>query len=113
MMKSDIPLEAAVKYLIRDRDIAKEKLEKVAKYAKQLESERGYWDKEIERQKQENEALREENEYLRKEVKESALWKNMKLQIKAIQAKNKELKATIERLYAEMRILEQVVVPEE
>lgn len=111
MMGNDIPLEAVLKYIKRDRDRLQEKLDKLTKYAKQLESERGYWDEEITRQKQENDLLREENQYLRTEVKSSALWQNMKLQLHAVQAKNKELQAVIERLYAERRMMEQGVEP--
>ena len=91
-----IPLEAIVKYVAKERDKYKEKMEQVAEYAKSLEAQNA-------RLVDANATLRKDNAALRKGFKQSEMYVSMKRRIERLGKQNRDLWAQLARQTMEER----------
>ena len=105
-MNKSIPTESLLKYIVKDRDEYKRRLDMLVPYTKSLEAE-------LERYRAvcppdgmasmkdlalRAELLKEENKALRKDYKTSDWFKQLTRQSKKLQEENKRLKSTISDL---------------
>lgn len=101
-MTNDVPLEGVLKYIKKERDKYKEKLDVLKEYTKLLEEKFNKALKIIEEKDAEIEALKEENKSLRTDVKNTKLWQDFKASNRIKDLKLKENKITLSRLTSEI-----------
>jgi len=109
MMKSNktVPLEGAVKYLIKERDHYKEKLEQIVPYTKSLEQKLSDTESRHEKQvavyKELVKNLKKENEALRKDYKKSDWFAGIDEERINLRRKVMELQGALNRLLVKER----------
>ena len=112
-MNEDVPVEALVKYLVRERDERQRKLDMLVPYTKSLEdriaSQRdelvSNLMKELRAAISERDALKKENVAYRTDFKESSWYKQLHEQNKRLRSENANLRATTSRLQTELIVM--------
>jgi len=108
-----VPLEAAVKYLIKERDELKAKLDILVPYTKKIEADlksrqdfvyAEYW-KEINALTKERDQLKAENIAYRNDFKTSNWYNQLHGNLEKLRAENKFLKAELSRTRTELYLL--------
>lgn len=101
-----IPLEAAVKYLVKERDNLKCKLEILVPYTKSLEKKLKAYENELDEEtpaaiRLRAEELKRENRALKDDYKQSTWYKDLKRKMDSLTRENNHLKQRISELMTE------------
>ncbi len=102
-----IPLEAAVKFIVRERDNLKRKLEILVPYTKSLEKKLKAHENELDAEtptaiRLRAEELKRENRALKSEYKQTSWYKSLKEKLDRLTKENNHLKQRISELTTEL-----------
>ena len=105
--KPAVPLSVAVKYIIKERDKYKEKLEQLAPYTKSLEKRLADaaepYEHKIKSLEGDIKQLRKENDAFRKGYKETTWYANMVKEIQRLRQENKDLWDAVNKYHLTVR----------